>query len=120
MRLLMYEHKGQPPISNRAFARRLLRHSHYAAWLVAGSIVLGMLGYRLFAHFPWTDAFLETCMLLGGMGPVNPLPSEGAKLFAGVFALYSGLVFLCVGALLLTPIFHRVLHRFHWEAGPPR
>jgi hypothetical protein len=79
--------------------------------------MLGMGGYHWIARFSWIDAFLNTCMLLGGMGPVGDLPNNAAKLFAGFFALYSGLVFLAVTALLLTPVIHRVLHRFHWELG---
>lgn len=76
-----------------------------------------MAGYRWIAHFSWIDSFLNACMLLGGMGPVSdtPLPNDRAKIFAGIFALYAGLVFLASAALLLTPVFHRVLHRFHWE-----
>ena len=84
---------------------------------MAASVVLGMAGYHWIAAYAWIDAFLNTCMLLGGMGPVGDLPNDGAKLFAGVFALYAGLVFLVVTALLLTPVLHQVLHRFHWEWG---
>jgi hypothetical protein len=74
-----------------------------------------MFGYHWIAHFPWIDAFVNASMLLGGMGPVGDLPNDASKVFAGVFALYSGLVFLLSAALLLTPVFHRVLHHFHWE-----
>lgn len=70
----------------------------------------------MLAGYRWIDAFLNACMLLGGMGPVGDLPNDASKLFASLFALYSGLVFLILAALLLTPVFHRVLHRFHWEA----
>jgi hypothetical protein len=104
-----------PPLSAREFAHHLARQAAYATGLVAVSLVIGMSGYHWIAHFGWVDAFLDTCMLLGGMGPVGVLTGDGAKLFAGVFALYSGLVFLIVTALALTPVFHRVLHRFHWE-----
>jgi hypothetical protein len=104
-----------PPLSPREFAHHLARHGSYALLLIGVSLLLGMGGYHWIAHFSWIDAFLDACMLLGGMGPVGPLPSDGAKLFAGLFALYSGLVFLAVTALVLTPVFHRVLHRFHWE-----
>ena len=85
--------------------------------LALGSVLVGMTGYHLFAHFSWIDSFLNACMLLGGMGPVGDLPDDGAKLFAGIFALYSGLVFLVITALILTPVFHRVIHRFHWDAS---
>lgn len=93
----------------------MLRHGGLAAAVVGISLILGMIGYRVTAGYGWVDGFLETSMLLGGMGPVGPLPSAGAKLFAGFFALYSGLVFLAVAGLLLAPVFHRIVHRFHME-----
>ena len=90
-------------------------HMSWALLLIALSVVFGMLGYRLLASMSWVDSFLNACMLLGGMGPVGNLPNDVSKLFAGLFALYSGLVFIGVTALLLAPIMHRVLHRFHLE-----
>ena len=95
--------------------RRILRQGGYAAVLVGGSVLLGMAGYHWIAGYAWIDAFLNACMLLGGMGPMGDLHGDAAKLFAGLFALYSGLVFLVVTGLALTPVFHHVLHRFHWE-----
>jgi hypothetical protein len=94
----------------------MLRHTGYATWLVAFSLAIGMLGYHLFDQLPWTDAFVDASMLLGGMGPVNPLRGAGAKLFAGVFALYAGLVFVVLAGIMLAPMLHRVLHAFHAEA----
>jgi hypothetical protein len=111
-----YEYRTQPPLTRPQFMRRLGQHGMYAAALVILSLVVGMIGYHLTAGLGWVDAFLNTSMLLGGMGPVAELRSTAAKLFAGVFALYSGLVFLAVAVVMLTPIFHRILHRFHWEA----
>ncbi len=95
----------------------MAHQGQYAGALVGASILLGMAGYHWIAGFSWTDAFLNACMLLGGMGPVGDMTSAFGKIFAGLFALYAGLVFLVVAALLLTPVFHRVLHRFHWDAG---
>lgn len=94
----------------------MVRHGIYATGLVALSIAIGMLGYHFFDRLPWVDAFVDTAMLLGGMGPVNPLHGNDAKIFAGVFALYSGLVFLALTALMLAPVLHRVLHAFHADA----
>lgn len=94
----------------------MLRHGGYATALVAISIAIGMLGYHFLDHLAWVDAFVDTSMLLGGMGPVNPLQDNGAKVFAGIFALYAGLVFLVLTAIMLTPVLHRVLHAFHAEA----
>jgi hypothetical protein len=104
-----------PPLSARSFARRVAGQAAYATTLVAFSLLVGMSGYHWIAGYAWIDAFLNASMLLGGMGPVGELRTDGAKLFAGAFALYSGLVFLAVTALGLTPVFHWVLHRFHWE-----
>ena len=104
-----------PPLSRREFMNHLGQQGAYAGALLVVSVMLGMSGYHWIAGFPWIDSFLNACMLLGGMGPVGDIPHNAGKIFAGVFALYSGLVFLAVSILLLTPVMHRVLHRFHWE-----
>ena len=103
------------PPSAKRFARHVARQAIYATLLVAVSLLIGMAGYHWIAGYRWIDAFLNASMLLGGMGPVGDLRTDGAKIFAGSFALYSGLVFLAVTALGLAPVFHWVLHRFHWE-----
>jgi hypothetical protein len=84
-----------------------------AVALLALSLGVGMLGYGRFEGLPWIDGFLNSAMLLGGMGPVNPPLTAAGKLFAGIYALYAGLVFIVTAALVVTPILHRVLHRFH-------
>ena len=111
----MFEHRLQPPIPRRAFVGRLVKQALHAAALVAVSVLLGMVGYHWIAGFTWVDAFLNASMILGGMGPVGELPNDASKVFAGFFALYSGLVFIGVVVLVLMPVIHRVLHRFHWE-----
>src|SRR5213075_2788072 len=93
------------------------KHLALAAGLIALSLLAGMWGYEHYEHLPWRDAFLNTAMLLGGMGPVDPLRSNGGKVFAGIFALYAGMVFLVVAGLLLVPVIHRIAHIFHFEAG---
>src|SRR6186997_2603459 len=99
--------------------RRLINHltqqAVYASLLVSASLAIGMSGYHWVARLSWIDAFQNSAMLLGGMGPVDDIPTQGGKVFAGVFALYSGLVFLAITALVLLPVFHYTLHRFHWE-----
>lgn len=111
----MYESKNQPPIPRASFARRLAVHLGLAGGLLLASLGVGMVGYVRFEHMSWIDAFLNSAMLLGGMGPVNPPQTDAGKLFAGVYALYAGLVFIVTAALMLTPVVHRVVHRFHWS-----
>jgi hypothetical protein len=93
-------------------------HVAFAAGLVGVSLLGGMWGYEHYEHLGWRDAFLNTAMLLGGMGPVDPLRTNGGKLFAGTFALYAGMLFLVVAGLLLVPVIHRIAHLFHFEGGP--
>ncbi|MGE0816296.1 MAG: hypothetical protein AB7O28_07960 [Vicinamibacterales bacterium] len=112
----MYEHRRHRPITRGRFTTRLLRHGVAAVGLVAGSLLIGMAGYVHYEALSWRDAFLNAAMLLGGMGPVDPPRSDGGKVFAGLYSLYCGLVFLVVTGLLLAPFVHRLLHKFHWEA----
>ena len=111
----MYEARRQIPLPRAGFVKRLLGHLGVAVGLLLASLAMGMLGYVYFEHLPWVDAFLNAAMLLGGMGPVNPPKSSAGKVFAGVYALYAGLVFIITAALLFTPLLHRLMHRFHWN-----
>jgi hypothetical protein len=95
----------------------MTRHVGFALALLVLSMAVGMWGYHHFESLAWRDAFLNTAMLLGGMGPVDPLKTNGGKLFAGCFALYAGVVFLFSAGLLIAPIAHRLLHKFHWESS---
>jgi hypothetical protein len=115
----VYEHKRLPPLSRPHFIRRLLLHVLVAVALVLASLGIGMAGYSWFEGLPWRDAFLNAAMLLGGMGPVETPITNGGKLFAGCYALYAGLVFLVAIGIVLAPIVHRVMHRFHWDEGEP-
>ena len=111
----MYESKKHPPLGRIQFLRRMLNHLAVAALLIVLSLLAGMAGYVAFEHLSWVDSFLNASMLLGGMGPVNTPVTEAGKLFAGIYALYSGLVFIATAALLFTPVLHRIIHKFHWE-----
>jgi hypothetical protein len=93
----------------------MARQGGYAGMIIAVSLAIGMVGYHWLAGDTWTDSFLNASMLLGGMGPVGDLWTTRAKIFAGFFALYAGLVFVAVAALLLSPVFHRVIHLFHCD-----
>ena len=120
MTIMRFEGRHQRPISRAEFTRRMISHGGYAAVVVVGSLALGVAGYTGLAHMSPIDALLNAAMLLGGMGPVGPIEGTAAKLFAAGFALYAGLIFLIVAGLLLAPVFHRVLHRFHWESEHAR
>jgi hypothetical protein len=111
----MYESRRQPLLHRQAFLRRLLGHLAAALLLIAGSMAIGIAGYMRFEGLAPLDAFLDTAMLLGGMGPIHVPATRAGKLFAGCFALYAGLVFIVTAALVLGPLVHRVLHRFHLD-----
>jgi hypothetical protein len=111
----MYESKKHPPLALSQFMTRMGNHLLAVIGLLFISLLLGISGYLIFEHLSLTDAFLNASMLLGGMGPVNMPVTTGGKIFAGFYALYSGLVFIVSAALIFTPVLHRVLHRFHWD-----
>ncbi len=111
----MYERRHEPLISTSAFLLRLLRHALAALGIILISLLIGIVGYRIFEGMSWIDALLNASMLLGGMGPVTELHTTVGKLFASFYALYSGVVFLVIAGILVTPVFHRVLHHFHLE-----
>lgn len=112
----MYERRSEPPLSHRHFISRLLVHLLAVLVLTTVSLLIGIAGYTAFEGLSPLDAFLNAAMLLGGMGPVNLPTTTAGKLFAGFYALYAGLVFVVSTALIVTPVAHRVLHRFHWDA----
>ena len=114
---MKYEARRQPLLRRMQFLRRLFVHTAAGAALIAVSLAIGMWGYVHYESLSWLDAFLNASMLLGGMGPVDVPKTAGGKLFAGFFALYAGLVVIAVAALLLAPLAHRFLHRFHLEGS---
>jgi hypothetical protein len=103
-------------LSFRRTTRAMFTHGVPLLVLVLLALGLGMAIYHWGAGLPWTDAFLNAAMILGGMGPVNQLSTTGAKLLAGLYALFSGLVFLVVAGAMLAPLVHSVLHRFRVES----
>jgi hypothetical protein len=108
----LFENSAQPVISRWQFGARLARSGGVALGLVAVSLLIGMIGYHALEGLSWIDAFLNASMLLGGMGPVNAPTSYGGKLFAGLYALYCGLVVIALAGVLIAPVAHRVLHKF--------
>ena len=111
----MYEHHTEPLLPRRQFLRRLGRHSEIAITILLVSLALGTLGFHWLAPQGWLDGFLNAAMLLGGMGPVGSFEQPIGKVFAGLFALYAGIVFLGSSVVLLAPILHRILHKLHLE-----
>ena len=111
----MYESHKHPPLSLDRFLRRLLGHAAIAGGLLVISLLAGIAGYAYFENLPWRDGFLNSAMLLGGMGPVDAPKTDGGKVFAGLYALYAGLVFLFAAGIVLIPVLHRLLHKFHWD-----
>ena len=111
----MYESRTDSLLPRAQFARRVALHVGVAIGLLVVSLALGMSGYMYFEDLDWIDAFLNASMLLGGMGPVDAPQSDGGKLFAGSYALYAGVLILVTAGVVLTPVLHRLMHRFHLE-----
>lgn len=109
----MWEKLGDAPLPKRDFLLRLLKHFGLSFLLVVLSLGGGMLGYHHWNHSAWIDSFLNAAMLLGGMGPVGDMVYPAGKIFAGMYALYAGLVFLVSLAIMITPVIHRIMHKFH-------
>jgi len=111
----MFERHSEPLASQAEFARRMLRYSLVTAGIILFSLVIGILGYHYLESLSWIDSLLNASMILGGMGPVNALQTNAGKIFASFYALYSGIILLASVGILVTPIFHRFMHRFHLE-----
>ena len=111
----MFEHRTQPLLDRRRFLRRILLSVLAGAALIGLSLLGGMLGYHILEGMPWIDAFANAAMILSGMGPLGPLQSTAGKLFAGLYALYSGLALILITGIVFAPVVHRMLHRFHIE-----
>lgn len=109
----MFESKHARPASPRLWRCRVARSVLAAVLVLGAALAIGVCGYRFVAGQSWVDALLNASMILGGMGPVDPLPNAAAKVFASLYALFSGLLMVGVAGLLLLPWAHRLLHRFH-------
>ena len=112
----MPEPRIKPLPSRKIFALRVLRGLALATGIIGASLALGIVGYHFCAGLGWLDSLLNASMILTGMGPVNELHTVAGKLFASFYALFSGVVFLSSVAVLLAPVIHRFLHKFHLEA----
>ena len=113
----MFEHRTQPLLPFRAFVHRVSFYSGIALVIVVVALGIGILGYHLTEHFDWIDSFLNAAMILGGMGPVNPVVTVAGKIFAGCYALFSGVIFLIAVGVIFAPLIHRLLHKIHLDLG---
>ena len=117
----MFEHRTQPLLPRRHFVTRVLRYAFWASAIIVVSLLIGMIGYRGFAGIGWVDAFYNASMILTGMGPgldittLAPERQDGVMIFAGIYALYSGVVFLAASGLVLSPLLHRFFHKIHLD-----
>ena len=116
----MYEHRKSPLLRWPAFLFRVAYHAGIGVLIILFCLGLGMLGYHYFEDMPWIDAFANASMILSGMGPFGPLQTDSGKLFAGLYALFSGLAFISIAGFVLAPMAHRLLHKFHLESDSER
>ena len=111
----MFERKQQSVAPVPVFLKRLVLCFALALSLILTALFIGIAGYHWIAGLPWIDALLNASMILGGMGPVNLLTNDSGKVFASVYALFSGLVFIAVMGVVFSPLLHRMLHKFHMD-----
>lgn len=115
--MLELERKSDKILTRVEFAGRMLAYLGAAAVLIGGALAIGVVGYHVIAGFGWIDSLLNASMILSAMGPVDHLDSNAAKIFASIYALFSGVVFITSISIVAAPVFHRVMHRFHGSDG---
>ncbi len=111
----MFEHHTKPLLPRKEYYRRIARHAALGGAVIAVALGIGMTGYHTFEKLPWIDAFVNAAMILSGMGPVATLQTASGKLFAGCYALFSGLALVAILGIIFAPVVHRSLHKFHLE-----
>lgn len=111
----MFEHKREKLASKEIYRKRLIKYSFISVLMITGSLLIGILGYHYIAHLEWIDAFMNAAMILGGMGPVDEITDNSARIFAGCYAIFCGVAFLLSMGVIVTPIVHRFYHKFHLE-----
>ncbi len=109
----MFEHRHEKVAPLSVFIKRMIGSAGLALGLLLVALSIGICGYHWLAGLDWVDSLLEASMILGGMGPINALANTSAKIFASIYALFSGVVFIALTGLLLTPVVHRLMHKFH-------
>ena len=111
----VFEHYKSPLLPRTKFFMRLARSIAVGFLIIFVALGIGIIGYHHFENMPWIDAFVNAAMILSGMGPVTTLHSGSGKIFAGFYALFSGLSFIMIIGVIFAPIVHRFLHKFHLE-----
>jgi hypothetical protein len=111
-----FEHRTEPLLATQAFVCRVIVSFLFGISIILFSLAVGMAGYHFFEQLSWLDSFTNASMLLSGMGPLEQPQTEAGKLFAGIYALYSGLAVILVAGIAFAPIVHRFLHKFHLES----
>lgn len=114
---MKFEHKAEPLLHWRAFVQRLMVSSTLGLLLIVLSLAAGMAGYHYCEGLVWLDAFTNAAMILSGMGPLAQPQTRSGKLFAGCYALYSGLAVIVITGIIFAPAIHRFLHKLHLEIG---
>jgi hypothetical protein len=115
----MYEGRREPLLTGVQFRARVMKHTMVVFMAILIALSIGVVGYHATVKLPWIDSLLNASMILGGMGPVDPITTTAGKLFASVYALFSGVFFLAASAVLIAPFLHRLLHHFHLETKDP-
>ncbi len=111
----MYESSASKLAPVKVFRKRIIKASVISFVLFSFSLLIGIMGYHFLGNLMWVDSFINAAMILSGMGPVNELESDSAKIFAGCYAIFSGVTFLIGMGVVLTPLLHRFLHKFHMD-----
>jgi len=111
----MFEHRTKPLLPRKEYYRRLMQHAVLGILVITVSLGIGMTGYHVFEKLPWVDAFVNAAMILSGMGPVATLQTDGGKIFAGCYALFSGIALITILGIIFATVIHRFLHKFHLE-----
>jgi hypothetical protein len=111
----MYEKSDEPLLPKPQFLKRLGQNLSFGLIFMAVSLSIGMLGYHYFEKMSWSDAFVNAAMILSGMGPVSTLDNDSAKIFAGCYALFSGIAFILASGIIFAPLIHRFFHKFHLD-----
>ncbi|MGA2788031.1 MAG: hypothetical protein ABSF60_10930 [Verrucomicrobiota bacterium] len=111
----MFESRTKPLLPRRVYYRRLARNAALGGVVLFIALLIGMAGYHILENLPWIDAFLNAAMILSGMGPVATLQTAAGKIFAGCYAIFSGIALISILGIVFAPVVHRALHKFHLE-----